>query len=110
MLWARRRSGDSIDGQGAAGSAQVGHALGHHGALLNRECRCRDCGPASGSTNGRWRNFHSAASLLVDQYDDRHDGAIEDQAENGDPEMWVTLVGGEVASQRRQDPKQDGKQ
>ena len=70
---------------------------------------------------GRWVTVHGvthAEHVLTvgwsDQHDGRHDRAIEDQTENGDPQVWVTLlrleVARQVARQRREDAKQDGKQ
>ena len=51
---------------------------------------------------------------LDDPHDGRNDRAIEDQTENGDPQVWVALlrleVARQVARQRWEDAKQDGKQ
>jgi hypothetical protein len=51
---------------------------------------------------------------LDDPHDGRHDRAIEDQTENGDPQVWVRFlcleVARQVARQRWEDAKQDRKQ
>ena len=46
---------------------------------------------------------------LPDQYDDRYGSAIDEQSENGYPQVWVALLCFNIARQRWQDPKQDGK-
>jgi len=46
---------------------------------------------------------------LPDQYDDRYGSAIDEQSENGYPQVWVALLCFDIARQRWQDPKQDGK-